>query len=511
MSKLKKYFIANNLLFMFLSQKGEIPMKKNAIHFDKSYYMHCIIAFIITFGVGYLPPVGNLTPLGMKGIGIFFGVLYGWAKVDMLWPSLLGIFAVGTSGYMTMTESFSCAFGDSLTLQMLFILIFVAYIEICGCSKYIAQWFITRKCAIGRPWVLSLLILTVGFVLSMFTMGTSAILITWTIYYEVCASFGMTREDTWTRLMLFGITFSGLAGAVCLPYQVMSVIFIGSTEHTLGIEINALAWSAFRIFTSYGLVLLYWALCRYIVRPDISKLVDAGDVFVSLRKQRITQDQKIGMIVFCVFLLLLVLPSNLPKSIPIISTLKSLGLLGTVTLLIIFLSIIRVYRDGKARAIMDFNQLARSISWTTVILLGGVAPMSTLLESNDAGLFNSILSVLEPLANNLGSLPFTITLTLLLSLMTQISHNIVLIRLAIPLIMPLTTSLGMEPMQLLSIIVLPAQMAFCTPGASANAALVWSNMEWITRASLIRLCVSCFILLMLYNTFVVTPLAGLVF
>ena len=41
-------------------------------------YVHAIIMFVIMFGVGTLPTFGQVTPLGMKILGVFLGTMYGW-------------------------------------------------------------------------------------------------------------------------------------------------------------------------------------------------------------------------------------------------------------------------------------------------------------------------------------------------------------------------------------------------------------------------------------------------
>ena len=44
---------------------------------SSKYWIHCAIMFIITFGIGALPPFGgDITPLGMDVLGVFLGVLY---------------------------------------------------------------------------------------------------------------------------------------------------------------------------------------------------------------------------------------------------------------------------------------------------------------------------------------------------------------------------------------------------------------------------------------------------
>lgn len=46
------------------------------------YYIHSIIFVLMTFGIGFLPPIGGITELGMKVLGIFIG-LFIW--LDFYW------------------------------------------------------------------------------------------------------------------------------------------------------------------------------------------------------------------------------------------------------------------------------------------------------------------------------------------------------------------------------------------------------------------------------------------
>ena len=48
-----------------------------------------------------------ITPWGMQTIGIFIGVLYGWTVDSKIWPSLLGIVALG---YLPDRTVFQCNF-----------------------------------------------------------------------------------------------------------------------------------------------------------------------------------------------------------------------------------------------------------------------------------------------------------------------------------------------------------------------------------------------------------------
>ena len=133
------------------------------------YWINTVIMFALMFGIGQLPPFGQVTPLGMQVLGIFVGVLYGWCTVSLLWPSLLGMVAIGSTAFCTMEEAFSMGFGDDIPLMIIVVYVLAAYLEESGLCKYIANWFISRKIGEGRPWVFTMLIFAAAFVMSAFS------------------------------------------------------------------------------------------------------------------------------------------------------------------------------------------------------------------------------------------------------------------------------------------------------------------------------------------------------
>ena len=108
-------------------------------------YVHMAVFFFLMFGFGYLPTIGTITPIGMKILGIFIGLLYGWSTCGMLWPSLLGMFALGFSGMGSVKEMLAMCFSNDIVIFLLFILILVEMINQCGAANAIVNFFITRK------------------------------------------------------------------------------------------------------------------------------------------------------------------------------------------------------------------------------------------------------------------------------------------------------------------------------------------------------------------------------
>ena len=118
-----------------------------------SYWLNVAVVLFLMFGFGHLPPIAGISELGMKGIGIFLGMIWGWALCGLAWPSLLGVIAVGMSGYMNVTEALQTMFSDSTTLQVMFVFALIAFLQKSGFAAYLARWFVSRKIAVGRPWI----------------------------------------------------------------------------------------------------------------------------------------------------------------------------------------------------------------------------------------------------------------------------------------------------------------------------------------------------------------------
>ena len=122
-----------------------------------------------------------------------------------------------------------------------------------------------------------------------------------------------------------------------------------------------------------------------------------------------------------------------------------------------------------------------------------------------------VTNLITPMAENMGNTAFILILALILGILTQLTHNMVLARLAIPLVVPVGMAVGIDPMLMMMTLALPTQFAVLTPGASANAALVWGNTEWTSTKSVGKLAFLSFLLMLVYNIVIVSPLAQFVF
>ena len=68
------------------------------------------IMVILMIGIGFLPPFGQVTPMGMRVLGVFVGTLYGWITIDFVMASMVGMLFLGLSGYTNIIGALAAGF-----------------------------------------------------------------------------------------------------------------------------------------------------------------------------------------------------------------------------------------------------------------------------------------------------------------------------------------------------------------------------------------------------------------
>ncbi len=128
---------------------------------NTSYYIHSIIFLLITINTGFLPT-------GMKVLGVFLGLLYGWIFIGFIWPSLFGMLALGMTGYAPIIDVFCGGFGHANVLKLFFVFIFAGIMQTTGLTNFLANWCVSRKICRGRPWVILSALFAVSIIMSGF-------------------------------------------------------------------------------------------------------------------------------------------------------------------------------------------------------------------------------------------------------------------------------------------------------------------------------------------------------
>lgn len=459
---------------------------------SKKHWFHCFVMFALMVGIGQVPPLGgDITPLGMKILGIFVGLLYGWGFLDFFWTSMTAILALGLTEYTTIAESFSSAFSAPLTLQIIFLLTLVGYLEDSGLPTLITGWFLTRKSLDGRPYLLFAAIFVCAGILMALGLNLGAVFIMWTIMYSIFDTVGVKKGDITVTYLLFGCVVFGVLGISITPFQMIPLLVIDIVKNTLGMEVSAVDWIVWSTLVFVVFLLAYLAYGKFILKVDTAKFIGTADLCAHLKGKKATLKMKIAGISMLCFVSLLILPSVLPKGWALTQFLAQFGVVGAVVLLMIVTTIIRI--DDKPMTNWDLNA-KNGIQWGVIGMFAATTPISTALESEQCGIISTLVTTLSPLVSNLGLWPFYIAVFFIFWIITQFAHNIVVAAVLTPFMVKFAVLVGANPCFLVAGICAVCQMAYLTPGASSAAAVFYSNKEWIPTNQAYKVAVQSCIL-----------------
>ena len=438
-----------------------------------SYYINSAIVVIIMFCFGFLPPFGGITALGMKVLGIFLGVLYGWIFVGFIWPSLLGMIALGLSGYDTIINVYIAGFGDSLVLKIFFLFLFARYLDECGLTTFIAHWFINRKICLGRPWVLTAAIFVATSLICGFINVYGGIVIMWYVLYSILQAVGYKRGDAYTSFMVAGIVFIGTQAMIMLPFLPMPIIFRGLLKPELlaGYDMNMVAMAIFSMTLLIAMLAAYLLVGKYILRIDVSRLQNVQ----TAEAVKMDREQLVGMLSLIIFVIVLVLPMFLPAG-GLKAILTNIDVLGMAVLVLI----VACFRKKDNKPLYNFSNLVASgINWDLIVLFAATMPLSAAMESEQTGIITTVINALMPIFSQLSSASFLFICLLIFVITTQFAHNLILIIVFMPVLAALGAPMGIDPYMFGIVFTFGMQLAFLTPGASANAAMIFGNTDWI--------------------------------
>ena len=468
-----------------------------------SYYIHTIIVFVLMFGFPQLPLIEPLTPYGMHVVGIFLGCLYGWTMIGPIWPSFLGLIALGFTEFGTMTDAFKEAYGGDTYLFVFFMLSFAALISQAGVTDYIAKWVISRKIAKGRPWVVALLVYTGAYVVGALVSVMPSIVICWTLTYQLCQNFGYTNKDKYPKLMVIGVVNAALMGHCLFPFKAFAVMMLNVLNTQLGISVNFALFTVFLFVMGYGGILIWLAVCKYIYRPDVKPILNSTYVYENTEKLNTYQKEVLALLAIMVFAMFL--PGFLPEC-GVKTFLNTLGNTGIVVVLLLVCSLI-VLKNGKSFA--DIPTLIKAgVPWPTMILLATAMTLASAI-SGETGINQLFAQILSPMLGGHGTVLFYILIIVVGVIMTNIINNVVVGMILVPIICTFSGTLGFSPEILTVAICLLMNVTFLLPSGSPIAAFLHGNTEWVSSIECQKYSILYIILFMAWSVIICLTLGNL--
>ena len=168
--------------------------------------------------------------------------------------------------------------------------------------------------------------------------------------------------------------------------------------------------------------------------------------------------------------------------------------------------------DGDGKCDVSIPKLISSgADWQLLILLASTMPLADALEAEKVGILTTIIGWLNTMFAQINPALFIIVVGLVFLTATQVAHNMILMIVFIPVLTKMALSYGANPILIASIIFVAANTAFLTPAASANAALIFGNTEWIETKQAYQYGLATVIVSAIVISLIGVPLGNLLF
>lgn len=458
-------------------------MSNSLLKNKTSYYIHTIIMLtILAVFYFFVPAVEPLTPLGIKVLGVFFAMLYGWLFCDVIWPSLLGLVMLAVCGYDTMDNVLLSAFGNSTVILIFLFCAVTAILSAAGVADYIANKLVSLKIVQGRPYTLTFMLLIVMIILNLLLSATPAFIMMVPLIKEVATRYGFKPGDVWPMYTILAANWVGCVAYQLLPFKAGPAMVFGSYSELSGItDINYIAYIACvaaMLIATIAIVLLF---CRFIVKPDVTPILkNKSDV---QNDEKLTSMQKYVLISFIVLLVAMLLPNIAPADWALTTILKTIGTNGLL-LIYIALYVFLNFRDG-----INFKMImSRDMAWPALSLVASALTIAGAFKDDSTGIIAWIGEIVAPIVEGRSVVLFVGLIILLTTIMTNVANNMATLAIFTPLAYTVGISTGADinMLAVMLCVLMTGAIGLATPPASSTTAYLAGEKEWVPGNSVMK-------------------------
>lgn len=452
-------------------------MSANATKLSKNtpaMWINSLIAIAIMFLFKFLPAPAPITPVGMGVLGAFIGIIYGWITIGMFWPSVLGLIAIGFSGYTTVKAAFIEGFGSNNVLVVIMMFLILGILEHAGITKYLALRIVGLKIGKGRPWVICFLLLLASYLLTAISGTFTVALLVWSIFYNICEA-NHIQKGAYTEYVIVAIVFGSITGSQLFPFSVPVLMMTGAYLGVAGGSGPAFVPYVLWMFLISMLISILFTLTgKYVFRI---KAPDLKDTTIE-HPEPLNRYQGIVLAALAAFVILLLVSSILPSSMALASTLKNLDIVGLAALAISFLLICNFTQGKKAN-----EYLLQSANWELVFVLACVVVLSNALGAETTGIMAWVTEHFATIFSGHGVILYLVLITLIPAVLTNFLNNLVIGMMFIPLSYTFSSALGINSLAVCVALIALCSIALVTPAGCIPAAMMHGNTEWISSKS----------------------------
>jgi len=453
---------------------------------DKSY-IHFAVMVLIPIVMGFLPAPDPITPYGMRVLGVFIGMIYGWSMINLLVPSLFGAVALALVGYGTVDQVFVAMFSNTTALLMMFGVTCFCAIEQSGAGDWLVAKLLGSKIVKKSP------VMVLEIFLAIFWIAQQTGLVWFTYFalmplmYKMLIKCGYEKGSKFNALFLCGCLMIMQVSMSLFAIRGWGLMTAGTAQALTGIVVSNNSYMLLTLLLTI-IIMITYPLFMKLCGCDFSKLanVDIEEAFGGAIKTdgKLTKKQAVALGSVGAFVVILTVASLFANSVPALGWIyTNVGCLGLMIILWLFVAFYKV--DGEP--LMDMKKAAAGFPWDMLMLIAIALLVSSAVTADTTGVSAFIAGILGPIFSGTHPLVFLMVLAAFGIILTNFSNNIACCFILLNIVCSMYNN-GF-PVNITAaafvISVATVSSAYLTPGASMPGALMHAA-EANTSATLFK-------------------------
>ena len=468
-----------------------------------------LVAIAIYLIVSHLPTGGDLTPLGLKVLGIFLAVIFGWLSIGILWPSIFGMLGFILIDATTLNEFLAPGWGSNVALFLIVALLFAKVVEESSLGAWLTDFCLSRKLIAGRPYVYTFFLFFISWNLAWMSNCYLAVFMFIILIKEACRKYNMQPGNAWSLCTFVGCAVAAVWGQMIFSFYPQPVVFVNLYQSVSGNIIDPLRYTIFMVVSGLLGIIAYTLFMKFVLRPDVSALraIERLD-----KSPKMTREQKI-VVGFLVLLVVgLLLPSILPENFVFCRIMAKINTFGYGVALVFLLSFIpKDHGKGRIIGLGDFDYLAsKSTLWPVLFVCTFIVGFSPVMNSEETGIITTMSGFISDHISMVSPFIFAAIAISVAILVTNTSNNMVIASILLMVLPAVCASLDMNSVPIGMLVILGSNTAFATPAAYAALSAMFTEKEYITGKYYLYSFIAM-IFFIVFEIFVAYPIAQVLF
>lgn len=444
-------------------------------------YLHFAITLAIMLLFRFIPPIGSITPYGMAIIGIFIGMIYGWSvdAGNLIWTSLLGLFALALTDYGTAGNALAAAFGNESVMLMLLGMFFLGMLQDSNLTQWLSNKLLSAKFTHGRPWLLTALIVIGPALATILVNQTLVALIMFVVYQSIFEQAGYKKGDLYPAMVLMGFMVVCSVAFSLLPFRGWCLMTVGMAMQS-GVDINMGGWIISETVTLI-VTCIGWMVVMFITpgcNVDRLKNVDITKYQKELKplnkRQKVVLFILVANIVGCIFL------SFAAGDTGIRMYFGKIGVYGWVIFLIALAMIWKV--DGEP--VLNKKTTPSYFYWDLILVVASAMVVAGQITDEATGITAAIGQLIAPLFG-LSNFMFLFILGMITFILTNFANNVAVTITMMTIAMAMAAQADFNLQAALMVITVYGVIGLLTPAGSVNGAMIHAHEFTTTKSAYI--------------------------